>query len=142
MIENGKQVSLEYSVFMDDGKLIDSNVGEDPVTFLQGSHQILPALEEAIQELNEGETKRITLPPKDAYGEVDPTSFQEVDSTSIPENMLYEGAMLGVQDEFGQQFRIRIHKIEDSKVTVDFNHPLAGQTLTFDMKVLAVKDIS
>jgi len=142
MIENGKQVSLEYSVFMDDGKLIDSNVGEDPVTFLQGSHQILPALEDAIQELSEGDTKRVTLPPKEAYGEIDPGAFQEVDSASIPENMLYEGAVLGVQDEFGQQFRIKIHKIEDKKVIVDFNHPLAGQTLTFDMKILSVKDIA
>lgn len=142
MIEKGKQVSLEYSVFMDDGKLIDSNVGEDPITFLQGSHQILPALEDAIQDLSEGETKRITLPPKEAYGEVDPAAFQEVDSSSIPETMLYEGAILGVQDEFGQQFRIRIHKIDGNKVVVDFNHPLAGQTLTFDMKILAVKDIA
>ncbi|MGD2168790.1 MAG: FKBP-type peptidyl-prolyl cis-trans isomerase [Chlamydiota bacterium] len=140
MIEDGKQVSLEYSVFLQDGKMIDSNVGEEPVVFLQGSHQILPALEEAIRGLREGDTKKITLLPAQAYGEVDPEAFRDVDPNAIPEQMRYEGAILGVQDEFGQQYRIRIHEIKEDKVVVDFNHPLAGQTLTFDMKILAVQE--
>jgi FKBP-type peptidyl-prolyl cis-trans isomerase SlyD len=142
MIENGKQVALEYSVFMDDGKLIDTNVGEDPVTFLQGSHQILPALEEAIQGLDEGDTKRIKLLPNQAYGDIDPNAYREVEPTAIPDHLRYEGAVLGVQDETGQQFQIRVEKVDENKVVVDFNHPLAGQSLTFDLKVVSVKDIA
>lgn len=140
MIEQGKQVSIEYSVFMDDGKIIDTNVGEEPVVFLQGSHQILPALEESIEGLNIGDQKTITLSPENAYGIIDENAFKEVDVQLIPEQMRYEGAILGVQDEGGQQFRIRVHKIAEDKAIIDFNHPLAGHTLTFDLKILHVDD--
>lgn len=140
MIEDGKEVSLEYSVFSQDGKVIDSNVGEDPIIFLQGSHQILPALEEAIKGLREGDSKKVTLLPDQAYGQIDPEAFREVDPDAIPEQMRYEGAVLGVQDESGQQYRIRVHEVNEAKVVVDFNHPLAGQTLVFDMKILGIQE--
>ena len=139
MIEKGKQVSLEYSVFSESGNLVDSNVGEEPLTFHLGTHQILPALEEIIQDLSEGDIKRVTLAPDQAFGSVDPEAFREVDSGAIPEELRYEGAVLGVQDERGNQYRIRIHKIEGEKAVIDFNHPLAGQTLVFEVKVVSVK---
>ncbi len=138
MIDKGKQVSLEYSVFQEDGKMIDSNVGEDPLTFSMGTHQILPALEEAIAPLDAGSKKRVTLPPEMAFGIVDPEAFKEVDASAIPEKLRYEGAVLGVQDDSGNQYRIRIHSIAGERVVVDFNHPLAGKTLTFEMKIISV----
>ena len=61
-----------------------------------------------------------------------------MDAKSIPENLRFEGAILGVQDETGQEYRIRIHELKDDKVVIDFNHPLAGQTLKFQIKVLGV----
>lgn len=139
MIQKGKQVTLEYSVFSETGNLVDSNVGDEPLTFHLGTHQILPALEEVIQGLSEGDSQRVTLSPEQAFGPVDPEAFREVDSTAIPEELRYEGAILGVQDERGNQYRIRIHKLEGDKAVIDFNHPLAGQTLTFEMKIVSVR---
>ncbi len=139
MIEKGKQVSLEYSVFAENGNLVDSNVGEEPLTFNLGTHQILPALEEVIQELEEGSSRRVILEPDQAFGTVDPEAFREVEANAIPEELRYEGAILGVQDERGNQYRIRIHKLQGEKAVIDFNHPLAGQTLVFEMKIISVK---
>lgn len=139
MIEKGQQVSLEYSVFLEDGKIVDSNVGEAPLVFQLGMHQILPALEEIVGALEKGASKRVTLAPEQAYGAVDPEAFKEVDSNAIPEELRYVGAILGVQDDQGNQYRIRIHSLEGEKAVIDFNHPLAGQTLVFEMKVLDVK---
>ncbi len=139
MIEKGKQISLEYSVFSENGNLVDSNVGEEPLIFNLGTHQILPALEEVIQELEEGSSRRVILEPDQAFGTVDPEAFREVEASAIPEELRYEGAVLGVQDERGNQYRIRIHRLEGEKAVIDFNHPLAGQTLVFEMKIIAVK---
>jgi len=138
MIGKGKQVSLEYSVFQEDGKMIDTNVGETPLIFSMGTHQILPALEDAIVNLQEGDHKRVTLPPEKAFGTIDPEAYKEVDAKAIPEKFRYEGAVLGVQDEQGNQYRIRIHSIAGETVVVDFNHPLAGQTLTFEMHIVSI----
>lgn len=139
MIENGKQVSIEYSVFLEDGTQVDTNVGQEPLTYQHGSQQLLPALEDALSGLKDGESKEVTLPPELAYGPVIDEAFKEVDSNSIPENLRFEGAILGVQDETGQEYRIRIHELKDDKVVIDFNHPLAGRTLKFQIKVLGVE---
>ncbi len=138
MINKGNKVSLEYSVFAEDGKIVDSNVGNPPLVFNMGTHQILPALEEAICSLNEGDSKRVTLAPEKAFGPVDPEAFKEVDAGAIPSDLRFEGAVLGVQDELGNQYRIRVHSIEGEKAVIDFNHPLAGKTLTFEMQIVAI----
>jgi FKBP-type peptidyl-prolyl cis-trans isomerase 2 len=139
MISKGKKVFLEYSVFAQDGKIVDSNVGATPLVFHMGTHQILPALEDVISVLSEGDTKKVILPPEKAFGVIDPEAFKEVDAKAIPEELRYVGAILGVQDDAGNQYRIRIHTIEGEKAVVDFNHPLAGQTLTFEMRVISVR---
>ena len=139
MIEKGKQVGIEYSVYLEDGMKVDSNEGENPLTFLQGSGQILPALEEALNGMEEGQNKKVELPPEKAYGYVDPEAFKEVDSAVIPDNLRYKGALLGVQDQNGEQYLVRVHEVTDEKTVIDFNHPLAGHTLTFDIKVISVQ---
>ncbi|MEM8728093.1 MAG: FKBP-type peptidyl-prolyl cis-trans isomerase [Chlamydiota bacterium] len=138
MIENGKQVAIEYSVFSDDNTRIDSNVGKDPLIFLFGSHQILPALEEAIRELDVGDNKEIILDPRYTYGEINPDAFKKTAANSIPEDSRFEGALLIVTDEHFGELLIRVDRIEDQEVVLDFNHPLAGKTLKFDLKVLDI----
>ncbi len=138
MIENGKQVAIEYSVFSDDNTQIDSNVGKDPLIFLFGSHQILPALEEALRGLDVGDNKEITLEPQHAYGEVNPHAFKKVAANMIPEDLRFEGALLVVADEQFGEMLIRVVSIEGEEVVLDFNHPLAGKTLKFDVKVLDI----
>lgn len=138
MIENGKQVAIEYSVFSDDNTQIDTNVGKDPLIFLFGAHQILPALEEALRGLEVGDNKEVTLEPEHAYGDVNPQAFKKVASKLIPEDLRYEGALLVVSDEQFGEMLIRVDSVEEEEVVLDFNHPLAGKTLKFDVKVLDI----
>jgi FKBP-type peptidyl-prolyl cis-trans isomerase 2 len=138
MIENGKQVAIEYSVFSDDNTQIDSNVGKDPLIFLFGAEQILPALEEALRGLEVGDNKEVTLNPQHAYGEVNPHAFKKVAAKFIPEDLRFEGALLVVSDQQFGEMLIRVESIEGENIILDFNHPLAGKTLKFDVKVLDI----
>lgn len=138
MIENGKQVAIEYSVFGEDQAPVDTNVGKDPLIFLFGSHQILPALEEALRGLEVGDSKQVTLPPEHAYGDVNPHAYKKVDSKLIPEDLRFEGALLVVSDEQFGEMLIRVDSLNGDEVVLDFNHPLAGKTLTFDVKVIDI----
>lgn len=138
MIENGKQVAIEYSVFLDDNTKIDTNVGKDPLIFLFGAHQILPALEEALRGLEVGDQREVTLSPDDAYGDVNPDAYKTVEAKLIPEDLRFEGALLVVSDEQFGEMLIRVQKLEGDQVILDFNHPLAGKTLKFDVTVLDV----
>jgi FKBP-type peptidyl-prolyl cis-trans isomerase SlyD len=138
MIQKGKKVSLEYTVFLEDGTQIDTNIGEEPLMFVLGSHQVFPALESELLGLKIGDTKKITLTPDEAYGPVVPEAFREVELEAVPAQFRFVGAVLGVQDPSGGVFPIRVHEIKKEKVTLDFNHPLAGKTLQFEVKVVAV----
>src|SRR5579872_5387721 len=129
MIKSGKKVSLEYTVFLEDGTQIDSNVGEDPLTFVLGSHVVFPALEQAISNFNVGDQKEVLLSAEQAYGPVVEEAFREVDIDVVPPTYRHVGAVLGVQDPSGGVFPIRVHEIKDTKIVLDFNHPLAGKSL-------------
>ena len=138
MIEKGKQVSLEYTVFLEDGTQIDTNRGDDPLVVEVGSNNVFPALENALIGLKIGDEKNIHLSPEEAYGPVVPDAFREVALDSVPEQFRKVGAILGIQDPAGGVFPIRIHDIKGERVVLDFNHPLAGRALRFDVKVLSV----
>ncbi len=138
MIKSGKKISLEYTVFLADGTQIDSNVGEDPLVFTLGSHQVFPALENALMGLKVGDTKQIHLQPEEAYGPVVPEAYKEVDIDAVPAPYRYVGAVLGIQDPSGGVYPIRVHEVKDQKIILDFNHPLAGQALRFEVKVIGV----
>lgn len=138
MIENGKQVAIEYSVFSDDNTQIDTNIGKDPLVFLFGSHQILPALEEALRGLEVGDSKKVILDPDSAYGDINPQAYKKVEAKLIPEDLRFEGALLVVSDEQFGEMLIRVDSLDGEQVVLDFNHPLAGKTLKFDVKVLDI----
>jgi FKBP-type peptidyl-prolyl cis-trans isomerase 2 len=138
MIQKGKKVSLEYTVFLEDGMQIDSNIGEQPLIFIVGKHQLFPALEQAIVDLRVGDKKEIFLQAEEAYGPVINEAFKEVEIEAIPVKFRYVGAILGVQDPAGGVYPIRVHQIHDTKVVLDFNHPLAGKNLRFNVKILEV----
>jgi FKBP-type peptidyl-prolyl cis-trans isomerase 2 len=138
MIQKGKKVSLEYTVFLEDGTQIDSNVGEEPLSFVLGSNQVFPALESELLGLKIGDQKKIVLSPEDAYGQIVQEAFREVDLDAVPAQYRFVGAVLGVQDPSGGVFPIRVHEIKEQRATLDFNHPLAGKTLQFEVKVIGV----
>jgi len=135
----GKRISIEYTLVLDDGTEADSNVGGDPLVYEQGTQQILPALETALAGLAVNDRKKITIPPADGYGDVDPKAFREVPLEEIPEEARKVDAMLIGIDAQGNKMPVRVQKVGEKMATLDLNHPLAGRTLTFDVKILKIE---
>ena len=139
MIEEGSTVSIEYTLTLDDGTTADTNVGDDPLVYSQGRQEILPALEEALVGLEIGDTKTVSLTAEEGYGVVDPEGFQEVTPDLVPDDARTVGTMLVASDGEGNEQPIRVHEVGEDKIVLDFNHPLAGQALTFDIKIVAIE---
>ena len=139
MIEDGSKVSIEYTLTLDDGSTADTNVGGEPLVYNQGQQEILPALEEALVGLAAGDTKKVMLTAEEGYGQVDPDGFQDVEPDIVPEDARTVGTMLVASDPEGNQQPIRVHEVADDKIVLDFNHPLAGEALTFDIKILEIE---
>lgn len=138
-IADGSQVSLEYTLSDDEGKMIESNKGKEPLVYTHGNGQIIPGLEKQLLGMKVGGAKHVTVKPEDAYGPVNPKAFQEISKANVPPEALKVGATLMARSTQGQAFPVRVHEIKDKTVVMNFNHPLAGKTLAFDVKVLDIK---
>ena len=138
-VTEGKNVSLEYTLTLDDKSVIESNVGKQPLTYTHGTQQIIPGLEKALEGLAVGDTKEVTVAPAEGYGEKDPNALQEVQKTLIPSDALVVGARLEGQTPDGHTVYPRVAEIKDDTVMLDFNHPLAGKTLHFNVKILDIQ---
>lgn len=136
MIEAGKTVGLEYTLSLEDGSVVQSNTGGEPLEYVHGEQQILPALEEELTGLAVNDEKTVELSAEKAYGEIDPEAFQEVDIDKIPEAARKVGAELRAE---GYNGSIRVAEVKESIAVLDFNHPLAGEDLVFNIKVLSIE---
>ena len=139
VVEQGREVGIEYTLKLDDGTTADSNVGGEPLRYRQGLGMILPALEESLVGLQVNDQKQVTLPPATGYGEVDPKAFQTVEIDMIPEPARQAGTQLTAQSPDGRQRPVKVKEIQGDKAVLDFNHPLAGETLHFDVKILSIE---
>ena len=137
-ISSGKQVSLEYTVKLEDQSVVDTNVGKQPLTYTHGTQQLIPGLQQALEGMTAGETKAVTVSPDKGYGTVDPSAFREVDKDLVPETARRVGAQLQGKTQEGKEVFPRVAEVKGEKIVLDFNHPLAGKTLHFDVKVLNV----
>ena len=135
VVENGKQVSFFYKLTVDN-EVIDNNENREPMVYIQGAGQILPALEKELQGMQVKDTKTINLDAANAYGQVDPAAIQEVPTEQIPEGARQVGAVLQAD---GYPGPIRVVAVKDDVTTVDFNHPLAGKALTFDVTIAGIE---
>ena len=138
MIQDGSQVAIEYTLTLANGTTADTNVGQAPLVYQQGGQQILPALEQALVGLAVGDTKKITLAPEQGYGVRDPELLQDVDVQQIPEDARTVGTQLLSQGPQGERHVVRVHEIHDDRIVLDLNHPLAGETLHFAVKVIEI----
>jgi FKBP-type peptidyl-prolyl cis-trans isomerase SlyD len=138
-VSNGKQVSLEYTLKLDDQSVLESNVGKEPMTYTQGAHEIVPGLEKAMEGLAVGDQKHVEVKPADGYGVIDPKAIQEVKKSQIPETAWKVGTQLEAKSPEGESMFPRVTEVKNDTVVLDFNHPLAGKTLFFDIKVLDIK---
>ncbi len=138
-IADGTTVSMEYTLTLDNKEVLDTNVGGEPLTFTQGSHQIIPGLESALVGMKKGDSKQVTVQPSEGYGEVDERGFQEVPLDQIPPEARKVGMQLQGKDPEGRVVRPIVKEVKEQVAVLDFNHPLAGKTLNFDIKILDVK---
>ncbi len=134
---NGKLISLEYTLKLEDGQLVDTNVGQDPLTYTQGANQIIRGVEAAVEGMEVGQTKQAVVSPTDGYGDRDPNAIHEVPKAKVPQEAKV-GTMLHGKDANGRKIQPTVSAIKDDTVVLDFNHPLAGKTLHFDLKVVNI----
>lgn len=135
VIANGRTVEIEYTLRLDDGATVQSNVGGPPLSFVAGEGQIIPGLEAALQGKAARERVKVRIAPEQAYGPSDPQKTQEVPLDKIPEDARKVGTLLSAQGFDGP---IRVAEVRPEVVVLDFNHPLAGKALTFDVLVLSI----
>jgi FKBP-type peptidyl-prolyl cis-trans isomerase SlyD len=138
-VQEGSLVAIEYTLTDDNGKVLDTNVGKEPLTFIQGAGQIVKGLEQELAGLKVGEAKKISVKPEDGYGLTNEKALQEIPRDMVPADAQKPGTMLMTKAEDGRLIPIRVHEIKDKTVVVDFNHPLAGKTLHFDVKIKDIK---
>jgi FKBP-type peptidyl-prolyl cis-trans isomerase SlyD len=141
-VEDDIIVGIDYTLKLDDGEVIDSSEGREPLQYMQGRGQIVPGLERELYGMNIGDEKAVTVSAEDGYGDYDEERLQRVPLDTFPEDMdLEEGMSVRMRDvNSGQLFDAYIESVDDEAVTLDFNHPLAGETLVFDIKVVSLRE--
>jgi len=135
-----KVYSVEYTVKNETGEVVDSNVGAAPLEFISGKQQMIPGFEKAVTEMNVGEEKEVKIPSAEAYGEYRDDLTQTLPKEQFEGIELQKGMTLYGQGPDGQTVAVTVKDFNDNDVTIDYNHPLAGQDLTFTIKVLSERD--
>jgi FKBP-type peptidyl-prolyl cis-trans isomerase SlyD len=138
-VQDGAIVSIEYTLTDDSGNVLDSNVGKEPLTYIQGAGQIVKGLEAELNGLKVGDRKKVHVKPEDGYGLPDQQAFQEIPREKIPPDAQKAGAMLMTKTQDGRTMPLRVQEVKEKTVVVDFNHPLAGKALNFDVTVKDIK---
>ncbi len=138
-VQNGAAVSFDYTLSDAGGNVIDTSKGKTPLTYTHGNRQIVAGLEAELTGMKVGDGKIVTVKPEDGYGPVNPRAFLEVPKDKLPSAALKVGTVLTAQGPQGQAMPVRVHEIKENTVVMDFNHPLAGKTLTFEVKITDIK---
>ena len=142
VIGEHSRVTLHFSLKLDDGSLIDSNFEGEPATFIVGDGNLLPGFEQALFGLKAGDEAEIEVPPEAGFGQRNPSNIQTVRRDHFsPDMELEEGLVVSFDNGSGELPGV-IRTIGDDEVEVDFNHPLAGQTVLFHVKILEVASIN
>jgi peptidylprolyl isomerase len=138
MIEAGNTVKVHYKGTLNDGTVFDSSEGGDPIEFEVGAGTVIPGFETAVGEMEIDQTKSVTIPSDDAYGEFNEKMVGLVPRSSLPDDIKPEvGLILSMQSPDGEM-PVRVVEMDDENLTLDANHPLAGQDLTFELTLIEV----
>lgn len=139
-VQNNVVVLMEYTLHVDNQE-IDSSKGQDPLQFLVGHGNIISGLEREMIGMQVGDSKDVVIQPVDGYGEFDEEAFMSVPRGAFPKDIpVEEGTELTVRDDAGQARYARIDAIDGDNVTLNFNHPLAGDELHFSVKVVGLRE--
>ncbi len=138
--KSGDTVGIHYTGTLTDGSTFDSSDGRDPLEFVVGSGQIIPGLDKAIPGLKVGDKKVIEIPCAEAYGAINPENRQSISREQIPADIPLEmGLTLQMQSPDGQHVMpVTVVELNDTEVTLDANHMLAGKDLTFAIEIISI----
>jgi len=141
VISQGSQISMHFALKLEDGQVVDSTFEREPAKFTLGDGNLLPGFEEYLLGLTTGDHKTLQIPPEKAFGQPNPQNVQEMKRNTFPVDMpVAEGLMVSFADAQGAELPGAISAVEGDWVTVDFNHPLAGKTLDFEVQILEVSN--
>lgn len=136
---SGDTVRIHYTGTLDDGTQFDSSAGRDPLEFQLGGGQVIPGFDKAVEGMAVGENKSVRLEPDEAYGQRHDQLVQEVPRSALPEDVTpEEGMMLESRTPEGQVSQFVVTAVSEESITVDANHPLAGQALSFDIELVEI----
>jgi len=137
--KDGDTVKIHYTGTLTDGTVFDSSKDRDPLEFTIGSQQVIPGFEENVKGMTVGDSKKFTLDPSEAYGERNDQMMVDVERAQMPEDINPEvGMMLQVQGQDGSVSHVTVAEVTEEKVTLDANHPLAGEDLTFEIELTEI----
>jgi FKBP-type peptidyl-prolyl cis-trans isomerase 2 len=144
-IQRGSHVVLRYELFDREGELLESSEESEPMEYTHGAEEIAPAIERALAGKQAGDKVKVTLPPEEAFGTVDPGLIVSVPRSEVPPELpLTVGEYLPIEledapeDLAGEEIEFRIVEVGEEEVVLDANHPLAGETVTFALEVVSV----
>ena len=138
-VKDGDTVKIHYTGKLDDGTMFDTSANNDPLEFTIGKNEVIPGMEAAVIGMEPGDEKTITIACKDAYGPYFEEMVISVDRNEFPEDMELEiDQQLSVMLEGDQSIIVTVTEISDDTVTLDANHPLAGEDLTFDIQLVEI----
>lgn len=138
-VKTGDTVKVHYTGKLTNGDVFDSSANSEPIEFTLGQKQIIPGFEEGVIDMEPGEKKTIEIPADSAYGHRNEELMQTVERTLLPDKIdLKVGLRLTAQDQSGQPFTVTVANFDDEKVTLDGNHPLAGEDLVFDVELVEI----
>lgn len=136
-IKSGDVVRIHYTGKLSDGTTVDTSRQGDPVQFTVGGGQIMPGIDRHVEGMSVGQSSTVTVPAAEAFGPRDRARVQDVPRTAFPPEVHLEmGARLQANTQDGQTLDLTVVALDDEKVTVDANHPLAGEDLVFDIEVV------
>ncbi len=140
-VGKGSVVSIDYRLHLGDGNVIDASDPGDPLTYLHGEGQIVPGLEQALEGMDVGDSKKVVVAPEHGYGEHDAHGVQEVPRAAFPAGFEPKvGMELTAEGPTGEPVPFSIREVRPEAVVIDLNHPLAGKTLHFDVTVREVRE--
>jgi peptidylprolyl isomerase len=138
VVTEGKTVMAHYTLTVE-GKVLDSSKQREPLNFKVGSKQVLPGFEKAVQGMKVGEKRSFQVSPDDGYGEEDPGEIREITKDKLPPDVIPEAGMtLYAKGIDGQPMPVRIVEVTNNGVILNYNHPLVGRTLNFEVEIIDI----
>ena len=139
VVADGMKVKFDYTLTVDKEK-VETTEGKQPLEYVHGKEMLIPGLEKELAGLKAGDAKTVVVKPEDGYGPVRPEAVREMDKEKLPKDITPQvGMVLEMQDPDGNAYPAMIKEIKDKTFMLDFNHPLAGKELQFDVKIVSVE---